>query len=706
MNDTDTSAPFLSVFETPPASSTQPEDSTSTQPFNPQDLVAEFKAKAAAEREEQERVEREIQGKLIELAKLKRSQREQYEQLSILEVTEEAARHFPDRLIRLEGAIQTLGSHIPTLKERGIELEHHQQELTQTIQQLERFLSDTARERDAMITEFGGGNLGEDRYREVEQRTQRALEQHTESLTKTREQYEHWKRETADTYQEAATELEVRLTVDTLQSSDLDDIAAQIGVRHETLRALGNKTTTITQSLDVLDQQIAQLLDDKRITERLTAEESEIAAAHTAFAECVITLHGAQEGELPAILIHRLADSFFDIVYEQIAGSSQRSQTAGNTATSLSKSLITTLQKMKQQPAIDFIRLAAHVKAQLALQQSERPTLTQSTKGYNDLLCFGLMIGLIGNSRQAFEPFAIEHTALGGQSDQLKKYLEQRVTPFHPIARTILAAQEARGRSQQEQTQELWPTWIKACADMLHTTTVDTAIDHSANDYKTLVSDLSSVLNNYVTTKRKHAEQEVSRAQQRLIELADTQQSLVSEYDLSQNTLKESLAALSLLDDSLELTSELEKLVGQQPHFGLLPLARGNQKQREEIEQRSKLLLLKLPDLRRAAELVTLDLGQVDVTDPAKLKPQFTAFKLRLEERINQQRETQAKLLARLGTLVELFDQVILGDKEFDSTISSPWLPKEVSEQLFSQYRSVEQGYRQTIQTYGLRQKS
>lgn len=46
---------------------------------------------------------------------------------------------------------------------------------------------------------------------------------------------------------------------------------------------------------------------------------------------------------------------------------------------------------------------------------------------------------------------------------------------------------------------------------------------------------------------------------------------------------------------------------------------------------------------------------------------------------------------------------MILGDKDFDLVIRSQWLPKEVSEQLFAQYRTVEQRYRQTIQTHNLR---
>jgi hypothetical protein len=213
-------------------------------------------------------------------------------------------------------------------------------------------------------------------------------------------------------------------------------------------------------------------------------------------------------------------------------------------------------------------------------------------------------------------------------------------------------------------------------------------------------------LSKYISSQQKHAEQDVAQARGRLTELTRTHRDLTASYEHSQTNLKESLSALALVDDAMELVTELERFASQQPHFGLLPLARGNMKNHEEIEQRSKLLLLKLPELRRAAELITLDLGQVDVTDPSKLKPQFDSFKSKLEQLVQEQRNEQAKQLEALGSLVGLFDEVILGDKTFDQIMRSPWLPKALGEELFARYRTVEQSYRQTIQTHNLRRST
>lgn len=714
-DEADSSAPFISVFDTPPDDTPTPpvtptpQDPPSTDTptmFDPQQLVAEFKAKATAEREEQERIERELQAKLVELTQLKRLQREQYDQLAALDTAETDARQFPERLSRLATMVDRLEPATAGLKERGFSYEQQQQRHEQTISELEQFLRDTTAARDTMVAEFGGGEIGEQRYLEVEQRTQRALEQQQTTLTRTQELYQAWKREVIEAFQEPAKEVGMVVDAGSLQSSELDLLADGLATRRKSLEELGGKTASIITALDSVGHQIDKLLADKRIDERLAAEEIAITAAHQSFTDCVLLLHGIAEREPTELLLKRLANTFFDIVFESVMTSEQRPQTASTTATALSKSLTSALQKMKQQPTIDFVRLTAHIKAQLAMQQTKRPALLQATRGYNDLLSFSLLIGLIGSPRQAFEPFAIEHAALGGQADQLQSYMTQRLAPFHKLFELITAAHDARERVANLQSPEPWPSWLKDAIETFKTSGIDKHIDQSTGEYKELVAELASALSKYIAGQQKHAEQDVAQARQRLLELAGTHRDLTSNYEHSQTNLKESLSALSLVDDSMELVNELERLIGQQRQFGLLPLARGNNKNHEEVEQRSKLLLLKLPDLRRAAELISLDLGQVDVTDPSKLKPQFDSFKAKLEQLVQEQRNEQAKQLEALGSLVELFDQVILGDKTFDQSMRSPWLPKALGEELFAQYRTVEQSYRQTIQNYNLRRST
>ena len=648
-DDADSSAPFISVFDTPPDEDPIPtplvetEEFTQTNTsasFDPQQLVAEFKARATAEREEQERVERELQAKLIELTQLKRLQREQYSQLTTLDVTEADARQFPERLTRLTTLVERLEPTITGLKEQGFSLEQQQLRHEQAIAQLEQFLSDTTAGRETMIAEFGGGEVGEQRYLEVEQRTQRALEQQQTTLTRTQELYQAWKREVIEAFQEPAKEVGLHVDASALQSSELDLLADGLATRQRSLQELGSKTANTITALDSIGHQIDQLLSDKRIHERLTAEEAGITAAHQSFADCVLLLHGIGEREPTELLLRRLSDTFFDIVFDSVMSNEQRSQTASTTAAGLSKSLTSALQKMKQQPAIDFVRLAAHIKAQLAMQQTKRPALLPATKGYNDLLSFALLIGLVGSPRQAFEPFAIEHTALGGQNAQLPQYLAQRLVPFQQLFELLLAAHDARERVASLQSPEPWPTWLKDGIETLKAAGVDKQTDRSLNNYKELVGELAATLNKYITGQQKIAEQDVAQAKGRLAELAATHRDLVGNYEHGQSNLKESLSALALVDDAMELVSELDRFFGQQPHFGLLPLARGNSKNHEEIEQRSKLLLLKLPELRRAAELISLDLGQVDVTDPTKLKPQFESFKAKLEQLVQELKRT------------------------------------------------------------------
>ncbi len=706
-------APFVAVFDTPPADelpatpepvSTPLADEPAGSPFDPQQLVAEFKAKAAAEREEQERIERELQAKLVELTQVRRAQREHMQALAALEVTETEARHFPERLARLTTLIATLEPLLPALKDRGYALEQQAARTDQAISQLDQFLADLAAQQEAMVAEFGGGQLGQQRFDEVEQRTKRAGDQEQTTRTRTQELYHAWKRDVADTLQEAAKEVGLSFDPDALQSSELDLLADGIRTKNQALQALGANASAVIEQLDAVQRHIDTLLADQRITDRLNAEELAIDAAHAAFADCVVSLHGLTDKSPTEALLRRAADAFFDAAFDQVLTSDQRPQTAGATATGLSKSLTGALQKMKQQPAVDLVRLAAHIKAQLAMQQAKKPALTQAIRGYNDLLSFALLTGLAGDAKQAFEPLRIEHAQLGGTPEQAQRYVIQRAEPFVRVHELFLAAREARERVRNLQSPEPWPAWLATCCEAIMAAGLASAERTASNQYKELVGELSGLLSKHIGSQQKHAEQDAAQARQRLNELARTHLELTKEYEQSQTDLKDGLAALALVDDSMELVNDLDRLVGQQQGFGLLPLARGNPKQHEEIEQRSKLLLLKLPDLRRAAELVSLDLGQVDVTDPNKLKPQFQSFKLQLEQLVSQQRLEQTRRLEALRTLVDLFDQVILGDQAFDQAIRSPWLTKQASEELYGQYRTIEQNFRQAIQTYNLRQ--
>ena len=706
MDDTKTDAPFLSVFDTPPEIATDtssPSQTDTLTPFDPNALVAQFKATATAERKEQERIEQEIKAKLLELNQLRRQQQDQYDELTALALDEQRARQLPRQLELLNAHTQALRTQLPATLDQGQQLEDQRTQLTETIKQLDRFIQDTATQHEQMVAEFGGGEIGEKRYLEVEQRTKQALEMHTRTLDQVRGQYEQWQQETLASFAETTQELKITVRQEAVTVRSITTLDADIEVKHQALKTLGEQAGTIINRLDIIDQAIDQLLTDTRIAERLAAEEQTIADAYTAFIDSIVHLHKSSEREPSTVLLQKLSRAFFDIALHQQSNEEQRAQTTAATATALSKSLTTTIHKMKQQPVIDFVRLAAHLKAQVALQETKRPTLTQATKGYNDLLVFGLMTGLIGNPRQTFEPYAIEHSALGGQASQAQQYLTQRLSQFKPLLAILHAAQHAQEQTRVGQTQPTWPTWVPEASQALQQAKLDGLIDQTDQAYKTLVGEFSTLLSSHATVQKQHAEQEATRIRLRLEELDQTHQDLVGRYERSQEQLKEGLSALSLVDDALELVNELEKLVGQQQRFGLLPLARGNMNQHEEIEQRSKLLLLKLPELRRAAELVSLDLGQVDVTDPSKLKPQFVAFKARLEQTVQQARTEQTTHFDALRSLVELFDQVILGDKDFDLVIRSQWLSKELGEELFAQYRAIEQHYRQTIQTHNLR---
>ncbi len=708
-------APFLSVFDTPPltgpepavvpeaAEAPMPAEPADGTPFDPRELVAEFRAKAAAEREEQERIERELQAKLVELTRLRRAHRDHAEALSALALTETEARHFPERLARLRSLITGMEPLVPELKERGFALETQTARTEQTAGELEQFLADLATQRDAMVAEFGGGELGTQRFGEVELRTQRAIEREQAARTRTDELYGAWKRDVLGIIQEPAKEVGLSVDPETLQSSELELLADRIRTKYQDLEALGGKAATVIDQLDRTGSEIDTLLADRRITDRLTAEETAVDAARNTVADCVVALHGITERTPTELLLRRAAGTFFDIALDQVLASGERTQTAGTTATGLAKSLTGALQKMTQQPAVDLVRLAAHMKAQLALQQTKKPALTPAIRGYNDLLSFALLVGLAGDPKQALEPFRIEHAQLGGTPEQAGRYLTSRTEPFLGVYQLLLAAREARERVRNLHSPEPWPAWLAlSCEAVAGVVPAGTLEQARAKD---LIGELAAALGKHIAGQQKQADQAVAQARQRLAELARTQLDLTRDYEESQADVKAALAALALVDDAMELVNELERLAGQQQGFGLLPLARGNPRQHEEIERRSKLLLLKLPDLRRAAELVSLDLGQVDVTDPGKLKPQFDAFKRQLEQLVSQQRLEQERRHTALGTLVGLFDQVILGDKSFDQAIRSSWLTKDASEELYAQYRNVEQTFRQAIQTYGLRQR-
>lgn len=702
-DDADSSAPFLSVFDTPLADTPAdpPAPNPLETPFDPEALVAEFRATAAAERKEQERIEQEIKGKLLELTQLKRQQQEHHASLAALSLDESTARQLPRRLTLLNELTRAFATQLPNLSEQGQHLEEQRAAISDQIKQLDRFLKDTNGRREAMIADFGGGQLGEQRFAEVEQRTRQALEQRGVELERIKQAYDQWQHTTLTNVQELLTELSLTARQDTLTVRTLATLATDIEQKYEALQSLGEQAHGIIDRLDVIDHAVDQLLADQRVAERLHAEEQAIADAHTSFVEAVVKAHKIDDREPTAVLLQKLARAFFQQALSQ-QGSERRDTPAG-TATSISKSLVSTLGKMRQQPTIDFVRLAAHLKAQVALQEGATPSLTPATLGYNDLLVFGLMTGLIGNARQAFEPFAIEHTALGGQPATANEYLATRLIPFQPLIAILRAAHQAHLDTRAVKQQPAWPTWVADVVQLVEQSKVGTIANATDAGFKSALAEFATLLSSHASTQQAHAQQEANRIRLRLEELDQTQRNLTERYEHSQEQLKQHLSALSLVDDALELVQDLEQLIGQQQRFGLLPLARGNMKQHEEVEQRSKLLLLKLPDLRRAAELVSLDLGQVDVTDPAKLKPQFLAFKARIAQNVEQARAEQATTHESLRSLVELFDQVILGDKDFDLVIRSQWLPKEVSEQLFAQYRTVEQRYRQTIQTHNLR---
>ncbi len=691
---TPTDAPFLSVFDVPvrTSKSTPASDDLT---FDPAELYDSFTKQAEEERAEHERNEAEIAALLARRTTLIEEQAGTLDALAALGLTLDSASSLPHLIELMSGEQERLLPVLRALQEEGEALEQERADLSHRIKELEQFESKLIAEREQTIERFGGGERGVTRFKELEEKTRRTLEGNRDQRAESEERYESWRLSLIDAASPVSARLDRTLAPGELTSKSIDELMGQFGDYLMSQRTLNDQARTLVEQHQQAQQAIDEILADERIPARIAELEGAIEREQNQFADVVADLVLDRTSDLPVETLARLLASAFFAAESQSLDNQLSLPERAEQATALGKSLRATFTKIANQTKVDLKKLFEHLKT----QRTQSNHLPAASRGYNDVLMFASLLGITGTPGKALEPFLIEAKALHSEPEDVQRYVRERVEPFLPLFAIVQAALDL---ASTDGTQQTFPSWTSAAAQSLRIT--NTNVDLTAHrEYQQAKSQLTESIEAYMDKQRELAHEAADQARNQMDDLAGTHDGLVRGAGESQRALEEAQAALTITTDGLDQARELAEITERYTRLGPIKVGGAAKRLQDEIDRSAKLLLLKLTDLRRAGELVQVDLGRFEVSNPPDLVEKLTKLSSALEALVKARRQERDQAALSLRELVHIFDDIILSDSTLDRSINSPWLSKEESKSLFDQYRELEERYRATITEYGLR---
>ena len=430
-----TNEPFLSVFDVP-VKTTRTARPGEALEFDPSQLYDSFAQQADEERAAYEQNEAEIAELLVRRAKLLEQQATLLDELAELNTTLDQARGLPQLIETMLSEQTALAPQFQELRHTGESLENERDTLAARITELEQFAKKIERERAETITRFGGGEKGEQRFVELEEKTRQSIELNRQELADTEERYESWRLAVTEAAGPLVGRLNRPLEHPTLMSQTLAELEAAFQRYIETQQTLNNKTSIIVEKHKTFQQAIDEILADERIPTRIAELEAAIEREREQFMHTVSELVLDQNTSGPVVaLVRELANTFF-VTESQTLAQTESLLDRAEQATALGKSLRATFTKIVEQTNVDLKQLFEHLKHQR--EKDTNNQLPNASRGYNDILFFASVLGTTGTSGKVFEPFAIEARAL--KESSVDTYVRRRATVFLPVFSVVQAA--------------------------------------------------------------------------------------------------------------------------------------------------------------------------------------------------------------------------------------------------------------------------
>ncbi|MCA9388535.1 hypothetical protein KC644_02110 [Candidatus Berkelbacteria bacterium] len=675
---------FLSIFDVPikkNTSSTQVPVNEDLKNFDPSNLFDEFSNLAEQERIEHEKNEAEIAEKLSSYSSFSDEIEEQRQNLIDINLSEKDARALPDLIQNLYQTRDDLTEQLTSLENQGRQLEEKNSTLGAKITDLKKFLEGFRRQKEENIKKFGGQEKGEKRFLELESKTEQAVRQNQRQAADNLTEYQAWKIEATEALAPILKNLKIAREGDKLTADEVLELKNDFEVFLKNKEELNNRTAPIIEKINEKQALIEDLMKDERIPARISKFEKLIVKRQQEFVNSVLEIVKAKT-KPEETLLEQTIQAFYKIELAKLNQINSPEKKADSAAT-LAQSLIKTLGKIANQSNINLDELYSHLK-----NLNQNGTLPPSSKGYNDVLFLAYCLGITGHPERASQPFATEAKALLDNPKEAELYTDKRLKAFKPVLATLKAGFDLNN-SQPTDQPRIFGIWLGKLEPLL------APIPDLENDpaYSQNHKQLSAAIREFVTSHRQIAHDQARQIELKLKGLLKRlEQTLSSQTGSGAKLIKLDSYALTV-EQAQEFSTEVTKLSQEYSSLGPIKLGNNAKKLQDEVDRFSKLLLLKVPELRKAAEIVNFDLGRIDVGAPDTINPKLEQLATTLKEKRIEAKEKQASLTQNITDLKAQVKEEILNNQEIETVINSTWLDKSYTSDLISLYAQVEEEF-------------
>lgn len=453
----------------------------------------------------------------------------------------------------------------------------------------------------------------------------------------------------------------------------------EIFIRHK--QELNERTAPIIDKINEKQALIEDLLQDKRIPERIKKFETEVAKHRSEFVKSIIEVF-KPKSQPESTLVEEISKAFYQVELARLKQANSPDKKA-ESAANLAQSLTRTLNKIHHQANIDLDQLHKHLS-----NLNQQGTLPPSSKGYNDVLFLAYCLGITGQPAKALETLRTEARAIHTEPKQAELYTDQRLSDFYPVLTAVQAGLDLVN-SQPAGQPKIFGNWLKQLEPVL----AGLPIKSANPEYSRIHKDLSAAIREFVTYNKQDAQ---DQARQIELKLKGLLKSLAKTLDdqVANNSKLIKLDSYALtIEQAQEFSSEVAKLSHEYNSLGPIKLGNSAKKLQEEIDRFSKLLLLKVPDLRKAAEIVNFDLGRIDVGAPDTIQPKLESLAETLKGKRLEAKENQAEHIRQLADLKDQVKSDILNNQEIEAAINSSWLDGSYNSELINLYAQVEEEF-------------